>query len=171
MLGGDFHAMLRCIRCGACLNHCPVYGTIGGHAYGSLYPGPMGAVLTPALLGISAARHLPNASSFCGRCEEVCPMDIPLPSLMRQWRERDFARGNPPLKERLLLKAWAFAAKRPQLYHALTSMLMPLLAWAAGRRGSFHSLPLLASWTGGRDLPAPQGKTFQQLYADKRRTQ
>jgi L-lactate dehydrogenase complex protein LldF len=171
MLGGDFHAMLRCIRCGACLNHCPVYGTIGGHAYGSLYPGPMGAVLTPALLGISAARHLPNASSFCGRCEEVCPMGIPLPALMRQWRERDFARANPPLKERLLLKAWAFAAKRPQLYHALTSMLMPLLAWAAGRRGSFHSLPLLASWTGGRDLPAPQGKTFQQLYADKRRTQ
>ncbi len=90
MLGGDFHAMLRCIRCGACLNHCPVYGTIGGHAYGS----PMGAVLTPALLGISAARHLPNASSFCGRCEEVCPMGIPLPALMRQWRERDFARAN-----------------------------------------------------------------------------
>ena len=77
MLGGDFRAMLRCIRCGACLNHCPVYGTIGGHAYGSLYPGPMGAVLTPALYGIDHARDLPNASSFCGRCEEVCPMAIP----------------------------------------------------------------------------------------------
>ena len=79
MLGGDFQDMLRCIRCGACLNHCPVYGAIGGHAYGSLYPGPMGAVLTPALYGIDHARDLPNASSFCGRCEEVCPMAIPLP--------------------------------------------------------------------------------------------
>ena len=78
MLGGDFQDMLRCIRCGACLNHCPVYGAIGGHAYGSLYPGPMGAVLTPALYGIDHARDLPNASSFCGRCEEVCPMAIPL---------------------------------------------------------------------------------------------
>ena len=73
MLGGDFQDMLRCIRCGACLNHCPVYGAIGGHAYGSLYPGPMGAVLTPALYGIDHSRDLPNASSFCGRCEEVCP--------------------------------------------------------------------------------------------------
>ena len=79
MLGSDFQDMLRCIRCGACLNHCPVYGAIGGHAYGSLYPGPMGAVLTPALQGIERARDLPNASSFCGRCEEVCPMGIPLP--------------------------------------------------------------------------------------------
>ena len=96
-------------------------------------------------------------------------MGIPLPALMRQWRERDFDRGNPPLTERLALSAWAFAAKRPRLYRALASVLMPLLAWSAGRRGSFHSLPFLASWTGGRDFPAPQGKTFQQLYADKER--
>jgi L-lactate dehydrogenase complex protein LldF len=169
MLGGDFHAMLACIRCGACLNHCPVYGAVGGHAYGSLYPGPMGAVLTPTLQGIDGARHLPNASSFCGRCEEVCPMGIPLPGLMRRWRERDFARRNPPLKERLALKAWALAAKRPLLYHGLASVLMPLLAWAAGRGGSFRWLPLLGSWTGGRDFPAPQGKTFQQLYAERSR--
>ena len=169
MLGGAFHAMLACIRCGACLNHCPVYGAVGGHAYGSLYTGPMGAVLTPALAGIDAARDLPHASSLCGRCAEVCPMGIPLPALMRQWRERDFDRGNPPLTERLALSAWAFAAKRPRLYRALASVLMPLLAWSAGRRGSFHSLPFLASWTGGRDFPAPQGKTFQQLYADKER--
>ena len=96
MLGGDFQDMLRCIRCGACLNHCPVYGAIGGHAYGSLYPGPMGAVLTPALYGIEHARDLPNASSFCGRCEEVCPMAIPLPAMMRKWRERDFESDGPP---------------------------------------------------------------------------
>jgi L-lactate dehydrogenase complex protein LldF len=170
ILGGDFRAMLRCIRCGACLNHCPVYGTIGGHAYGSLYPGPMGAVLTPALYGIDHARDLPNASSFCGRCEEVCPMAIPLPSLMRKWRERDFERGDPPLAQRLVLKLWALAAKRPRLYHALGSALVPFLARLVKSRGSFRSLPFGSAWTGTRDLPAPQGKTFHALYQEQKRS-
>ena len=79
MLGSEFQDMLRCIRCGACLNHCPVYHAVGGHAYGWVYPGPMGAVLTPSLIGVDKAGHLPNASTFCGRCEEVCPVRIPLP--------------------------------------------------------------------------------------------
>ena len=83
MIGTEFQEMLRCIRCGACLNHCPVYNSVGGHAYGWVYPGPMGSVLTPSLIGAEEAAHLPNASSFCGRCEEVCPMKIPLPKLMR----------------------------------------------------------------------------------------
>src|SRR5690606_8493781 len=78
MLGNEFQDMLRCIRCGACLNHCPVYQEIGGHAYGSVYPGPMGAVLSPQFMGLEKAGHLPNASTFCGRCEAVCPMRIPL---------------------------------------------------------------------------------------------
>ena len=95
-------------------------------------------------------------------------MGIPLPEMMRHGASAILRGQTRRFKERLALKVWAFAAKRPRLYHALTSVLMPLLAWAAGRRGSFRSLPLLASWTGGRDLPAPQGKTFQQLYADKR---
>jgi len=168
ILGGDFQDMLRCIRCGACLNHCPVYGAIGGHAYGSLYPGPMGAVLTPALYGIDQARDLPNASSFCGRCEEVCPMAIPLPSLMRRWRERDFDRGDPPWQQRLALKIWAFAAKRPRLYRALSGALMPLLARAAVGKGRFRRLPFAAAWTGTRDLPAPQGETFHTLYRKRR---
>src|SRR5512144_967554 len=170
MLGSVFQDMLRCIRCGACLNHCPVYGAIGGHAYGSLCPGPMGAVLTPALYGIDHARDLPNASSFCGRCEEVCPMAIPLPKMMRAWRERDFAKGGPPLRERIALKAWAYAAKRPRLYHALAALIMPFLAWRAGRRGRFARLPFGKSWTRTRDFPAPQGKTFHQLYAKKKRS-
>src|SRR6266567_4605888 len=72
MLGGQFQDMLRCIRCGACMNHCPVYAAVGGHTYGWVYPGPMGAVLTPSIVGIENAAHLPNASTFCGRCEEVC---------------------------------------------------------------------------------------------------
>ena len=85
-LGTEFQPILRCIRCAACINHCPVYGAIGGHAYGSVYPGPMGAVLTPALAGIGTARDLPSASTLCGRCAEVCPVKIPLPELLRAWR-------------------------------------------------------------------------------------
>ena len=78
------------------MNHCPVYHAVGGHAYGWVYPGPMGAVLTPSLIGVDKAGHLPNASTFCGRCESVCPVRIPLPKLMRHWREREFERGLQP---------------------------------------------------------------------------
>ena len=73
MLGGEFEAMLRCIRCGACLNHCPVYGAVGGHAYGWVYSGPMGSVLTPLIVGLDGTRHLPNACTLNGRCAEMCP--------------------------------------------------------------------------------------------------
>ena len=165
MLGNEFADMLRCIRCGACLNHCPVYGAIGGHAYGAIYPGPMGAVLTPQLEGIDRARDLPNASSFCGRCEAVCPMEIPLPDMMRTWRERDFARGNPAFSERFVLRLWAYAAKRPRLYHALASLAARWLARRGGTRGRRGGLPLAKAWTKMRDLPAPQGRTFHSLYA------
>jgi L-lactate dehydrogenase complex protein LldF len=169
MFGGIFQDMLRCIRCGACLNHCPVYGTIGGHAYGSVYPGPMGAVLTPALQGLDRARDLPNASSLCGRCEEVCPMGIPLPAMLRAWRERDFPQGTRSWPEWLAVKVWGFVAKRPRLYHALAGLGVPLLTRLAGGRGQFTWLPFGTSWTRVRDLPAPEGRTFQQLYAKPRR--
>jgi L-lactate dehydrogenase complex protein LldF len=167
MLGGSFNDMLSCIRCGACLNHCPVYATIGGHAYGSLYVGPMGAVLTPALVGIDHARDLPNASSLCGRCEDVCPVRIPLPSMLRAWRERDFALGNPKFREKTALKLWAYAAKRPRLYHALSGAAVKLLALLAGRPGKLSWLPFAGAWTRNRDLPAPEGETFHQLYAKR----
>ena len=96
MIGTEFQDMLRCIRCAACMNHCPVYGAVGGHAYGWVYPGPMGSVLTPALIGVDQAGLLPNASTFCGKCESVCPVRIPLPGLMRHWREREFERHLTP---------------------------------------------------------------------------
>ncbi len=81
MIGTEFQEMLRCIRCAACMNHCPVYGAVGGHAYGWVYPGPMGSVLTSALIGVDKSGLLPNASTFCGKCESVCPVKIPLPGL------------------------------------------------------------------------------------------
>ena len=100
MVGTEFQDMLRCIRCAACMNHCPVYGAVGGHAYGATYPGPMGAVLSPMLLGVDVAGQLPNASTFCGKCESVCPVKIPLPNLMRHWREREFERHLQPVSYR-----------------------------------------------------------------------
>jgi L-lactate dehydrogenase complex protein LldF len=115
MLGTAFQDMLRCIRCGACMNHCPVYHAVGGHAYGWVYPGPMGAVLSPSLLGVDKAGHLPNASTFCGRCESVCPMKIPLPKLMREWRNIEFNEGGGSAGYRAGLALWAWFAKRPRL--------------------------------------------------------
>ena len=145
------------------MNHCPVYGAVGGHAYGWVYPGPMGAVLTPSLIGIKEAGHLPNASTFCGRCESVCPMRIPLPKMMRHWREREYENGYTPTTYRLGLKLWAYVAKRPRLYHMLTGLISPILS-GLGRKGRFGSMPLARGWTRYRDLPAPQGKTFQALW-------
>lgn len=96
-------------------------------------------------------------------------MHIPLPDLMRRWRERDFADKLPPFPQRLALKLWAYAAKRPRLYHRLSGLAMPFLGRLGRGRGSFHSLPFLHAWTDTRDFPAPEGKTFQQLFARRRR--
>ena len=122
MLGGEFQDMLRCIRCSACMNHCPVYGAVGGHAYGWVYPGPMGSVLTPQFVGIDKAGDLPNASTFCGRCEAVCPVRIPLPKMMRHWREREFERHLTPTATRFGLKAWAYAARHPRVYRRVAAV-------------------------------------------------
>jgi L-lactate dehydrogenase complex protein LldF len=168
MLGTEFQDMLRCIRCSACLNHCPVYSAVGGHAYGWVYPGPMGSVLTPGLIGIDRAGALPNASTFCGKCESVCPMKIPLPGMMRKWREREFERRLSPTLSRLGLKLWSFAAQRPRLYRRLTGLAAAVLGLLGKRHGNFANLPLASGWTRFRDFPAPEGRTFHQLWAKRR---
>ncbi|WP_349359563.1 LutB/LldF family L-lactate oxidation iron-sulfur protein [Stappia sp.] len=168
MLGTEFQDMLRCIRCGACMNHCPVYHAVGGHAYGWVYPGPMGAVLTPSLVGVDQSGHLPNASTFCGRCESVCPMRIPLPKMMRHWREREFSRNLTPATARTGLGLWAFFAKRPALYQAATRLAMGVLGRLGRAKGRFAALPLAGGWTKYRDLPAPEGETFQAQWAKRR---
>ena len=165
MLGSEFQPMLRCIRCSACMNHCPVYGVVGGHAYGWVYPGPMGAVLTPALIGVDQAGNLPNATTFCGKCESVCPVKIPLPGLMRHWREREFERHLTPATVRSNLALWGWFARRPGLYRAATRVAMAALGVMGRRRGRFGWLPLASGWTGGRDMPAPEGETFFARYA------
>ncbi|MBV9782455.1 MAG: lactate utilization protein [Acidisphaera sp.] len=169
MLGTEFQDMLRCIRCAACMNHCPVYGVVGGHAYGWVYPGPMGSVLTPSLIGVDQAGQLPNASTFCGKCESVCPVKIPLPGLMRHWREREFERHLTPSTVRVNLGLWAWFARRPSLYRGATRVAAALLGLMGRRRGRFARLPFAGGWTGGRDLPAPEGDTFFARYARRQR--
>ena len=152
-------------RCAACMNHCPVYGAVGGHAYGWVYPGPMGSVLTPSLIGVDKAGHLPNASTFCGKCESVCPVKIPLPKMMRHWREREFERHLTPAAVRTNLALWAWFARRPAAYRLATRAAAAVLGLLGRRRGRFTSLPLASGWTAGRDLPAPEGDTFFARYA------
>ena len=165
MLGGEFHEMLRCIRCGACLNHCPVYKAIGGHAYGWVYSGPMGAVLIPGLIGLEEAGHLPNASTLCGKCEDVCPMRIPLPRMLRTWRRRQFERRQTSYLFRAGLRAWSLIARRPWLYRLGADIVVAALAALGRARGRFRWLPLAGGWTKLRDLPAPEeGGTFISRY-------
>jgi L-lactate dehydrogenase complex protein LldF len=164
MLGGEFQDMLRCIRCGACLNHCPVYKAVGGHAYGWVYSGPMGAVLTPTFVGVDEAGHLPNASTFCGRCAAVCPMGIPLPKMMRHWREREFEARHGPASYRRGLGLWAWFAKRPALYRLAASLGAGALGRVGRRRGRMSYLPFARGWTMSRDMPAPEGATFHDAW-------
>jgi L-lactate dehydrogenase complex protein LldF len=169
LLGTEFQDMLRCIRCSACLNHCPVYTAIGGHAYGSVYSGPMGAVLTPALSGLSSATHLPNASTFCGRCESVCPVRIPLPKMLRHWREQEFQRKMAPAGQRVGLRFWRILNRRPLVYRWVMRLVAIILRGfsRAGKNGRrwIRRLPLLgAAWTQQRDMAAPAPKSFQTKW-------
>jgi len=169
MLGNEFHEMLRCIRCGACMNHCPVYHSIGGHAYGWVYVGPMGSVLTPLMVGLDNAYDLPNACTLNGRCQEVCPMSIPLPEMLRKLRTRGYDDRLMPARARAGLGLWAFFAKRPRLYRAATSLAVRLMGLVGKRRGRFGRMPLTGRWTDARDMPAPQGETFQSAWRNRGR--
>jgi len=170
LVGSEFQDMLRCIRCGACMNHCPVYQTIGGHAYGWVYPGPMGSVLTPLYLGIDQAIDLPQAATLCDQCGVVCPVKIPLPGLLRRLREKQMEKRLRPLMERVALKAWAWVAARPRLYDLATRIGVRYLAWLAGGRDRIGVLAAAPEWTLGRDFPAPEGRTFRELYRQRSAT-
>ena len=149
------------------MNHCPVYQSVGGHAYGWVYPGPMGSILTPLFAGIEKAPDLPNAATLCNQCGVACPVKIPLPDLMRRLREVQFRRGMKPMVEKIGLALWGRIARAPRLYAMLTAMMARVLSHA-GRDGYLSSLPGLTQWTGTRDLPAPEGRTFRELYAQRR---
>ncbi len=165
ILASDYREMLQCIRCGACLNHCPIYAATGGHAYGWVYPGPMGSILTPLLTSLEQSNALPNACTSCGRCAEVCPADIPLPDLLRDLRHDENRQKLSSSRWRLGMRLHAWLARHPGLYHACTGIGIAALHLLGQRKGSFTQLPMASGWTSERDFPAPQGKTFMHQYA------
>ena len=160
LLSGPKREILRCIRCGACQTVCPVYGAVGGHAYGAVYAGPVGSVLTPALAGLEKSRHLPEASSFCGACEAVCPVRIPLPKLLRLWRQDAFQAHLGPTAMRWGLFAWSALTAWPWAYRTVAAIGGRALRLLAMGRPRLTRLPFAGKWTGGRDLPVPEGGTF-----------
>lgn len=160
--------MLRCIRCGACMNHCVVFRQIGGHAYGGTYPGPMGSVLTPAIDGLAASRDLPNACTLNGKCQEVCPVRIPLPTLLRGWREKSWREGLEPTSLRWGVGVWAWVARRPALYRFVTGMAARAMR-LMGRGGWIDRLPLAGGWTRHRAMPKPPAHSFMAQYRQGKR--
>lgn len=168
LIGGEMQEMLRCIRCGACMNHCPVYQNIGGHAYGWVYPGPMGSILTPLLSGLEKSPDLPNASTFCGACAAVCPVKIPLPDLLRKLREKQMERGMKSWQETFALKTWAWMALHPGIYALAIRLGVRFLRLLGGKDKLFHTLPGAHGWTDGRDFPAPAGMTFRESYRQRK---
>lgn len=180
---------LACIRCGACLNVCPVYQQIGGHAYGSVYPGPIGAVITPQLVGLKKAAQLPFASSLCGACADVCPVKIDIPEILLHLRAQVIeggkdgmpgARHRPErltprrIKERLAFWVWGRIVGDVRFYE-LTMRLSRLLQRAmmrGGRAGKLYAVvarlvPPLRAWTAGRDLPPAVTRTFREQWRDE----
>ena len=164
---------LNCIRCGACLNACPVYRKIGGHAYGWVYSGPIGALITPQLTGIEGARELPFASSLCAACRDACPVKINIPDLLLHLRAKAQekapaakARG-APLSERTSMRLWAWAMKRRWAY-VLGSHLARVGQRFLARAGWIQKFPAfpLSRWTEGRDLPALASKPFRERWKE-----
>jgi L-lactate dehydrogenase complex protein LldF len=179
--------VLYCIRCGACLNACPVYRKIGGHAYGWVYSGPIGALITPQFVGLDQARELPFASSLCGACREVCPVRINIPDLLLHLRskaqeETTAAKStarHSPAGEHLSMRLWAWAMQRPWAYRLGARLARSgLRLWARSDRphadrgnvrtrwiSKFPWFPL-SGWTEGRDFPAPARKSFRQRWSE-----
>ena len=166
LLGTEFEEALYCIRCGACLNVCPVYRQTGGHAYGSTYSGPIGAVITPLLKGNEEAKDLPHASSLCGACSEACPVGIPLHDLLLKLRNRQVEEGLTSKPQRAAFKVFENTMKRPALYklsgRASRAAQKPLL-----RDGLVRPIPgPMSEWTNSRDLPPLAKKSFRELWRE-----
>ncbi len=153
---------LACIRCGACLNVCPVFERTGGHAYGSVYSGPIGAVITPLLVGLDAAGDLPFASSLCGACGEVCPVKIDLPRLLLELRARVVRHRGAGRIERWFVKGWVATMARPSRLRWV-GRVVRLIRYLVGRRRVPLPYPF-SRWTATRDLPAPAGKPFRDRW-------
>lgn len=168
ILGGPLRESLFCIRCGACLNACPIYRSIGGHAYGGVYAGPIGAVLTPLYSGLSHHPHLPHASSLCGACQAACPVKIAIPEMLVQLREQLHHEPSQASRvESSVYRLWAAMMRRPRLYRLATWLATRTIGrWRRGS-GWIKHLPGLGGWTGVRDFPAPAPERFRDWWASE----
>ena len=166
---GDTAEILACIRCGACLNACPVYRTIGGHAYGDTYQGPVGSVLTPGLRGLNEWRALPDASSLCGACREVCPVRLDIPRMLLSLRGAATKEDPQPASLAKAMRAFAWAATRPRVYRGVAR----ISGWGMrrlARGGWIRKAPgLAAGWTHSRDLRAPAARNFERQWRERQR--
>jgi L-lactate dehydrogenase complex protein LldF len=166
LLGTEFEEALYCIRCGACLNVCPVYRQTGGHAYGSTYSGPIGAVITPLLKGHDEAKDLPHASSLCGACWEACPVGIPLHDLLLKLRNQQVEEGLAGKAQEIAFKGFESTMKRPLLYN-ISSRAGRLAQKPLEKNGSVRPLPgPLSAWTDSRELPPLAEKSFRELWKE-----
>lgn len=164
MLRSENREALYCLRCGACLNVCPIYQHIGGHAYGWVYPGPIGAVLTPMFLGLDTAQHLPRASTLCGACREACPVKINIPHMLLNLRHQLVERQDVPWVEKALFTIWAIVMRHPTLY-ALLTLVAGVVQKPFARRGWIPKLPPpFAGWTQSRDLKALATPSFRHRW-------
>lgn len=168
ILGTAYQEVLKCIRCGACLNVCPVYRHIGGHAYGSVYSGPIGAVLAPLLEGYEELKELPYASSLCGACTEVCPVKIPLHDLLLEHRKDEVEQGLTPFAEQLAFKGFGYAASHPFVFDQAVKIAHAGLGMFA-KDGYISKGPgPLRGWTEARDLPRPAKESFREWWRKKK---
>lgn len=169
ILGSPFQDILRCIRCGACMNTCPAYRHIGGHGYGSIYPGPVGAVLTPLLGGYEDFKNLPYACSLCTACDDVCPVRIPLSSLILQHRRTLAESGMTPSMERGTVKLFNYANR----HHGLWKIGMVAGARTAKMMIRKGKLPInisaIGKWSEARDLPDADGESFRSWFKKHQR--
>lgn len=169
ILGSELAEILYCIRCGACLNACPVYKQIGGHAYGSVYPGPIGSVVTPGLFGLEPWSELPHASSLCGACREICPVRIDIPRMLLKLRDEGVQAGIAPWWLKLGIRLYRLAVLQPALFHLggrLGSWVTRLLR---NKNGWVKKLPgPLAAWTDHRDFPVLAKKSFSERWREER---
>ncbi|MCY2962288.1 MAG: LutB/LldF family L-lactate oxidation iron-sulfur protein [Planctomycetota bacterium] len=169
ILGSPMRESLFCIRCGACLNICPVYRKIGGHAYGGIYSGPIGAVISPLFDGLAETYHQPHASSLCGACQVACPVKIQIPELLIRNRAAQHAAHVAPKGEEFIYRVWSWMMRRPWLYRMAGKVAAKVLGWKA-KGGWVSQLPgPLAGWTAHRDFPTPAATSFRDRWKELER--
>jgi L-lactate dehydrogenase complex protein LldF len=168
----EMRESLYCLRCGACLNVCPVYQKIGGHAYGSVYSGPIGSIITPAFAGLEKAKDLPFASTLCGACREICPVRIDIPRILLKlrsdWSEQKGTAGGPSLVEKLAMKLWSFSMRHRSTYN-FVFRIAAVFQGPLSEDGKIKHLPFaFGGWTEYRDFPVLAKRSFRSMWNDQK---